>query len=232
MEGVGGRPVGPGQDGGGAQRLERGGERVDVIGARRPTRGARAAPGARRPRRRPPRSPRAPRGRGRPRPDSRVGSRSTSPGARCARARAATARSSGITCIFWPKPPPVSGTITRTRASGRPKARATPVAEDVRHLAAGPERERVALPARDHAAASSGEAEQRAWVNVSRITHGGAREGTVHVALAAATLEEHVGAVLGVEPRRVGDRARRPRRAPRAADRTRPGRAPQPSTAA
>ena len=42
-----------------------------------------------------------------------------------ARARATTARSSGITCIFWPKPPPVSGTMTRTRLSGRPKARAS-----------------------------------------------------------------------------------------------------------
>jgi len=86
------------------------------------------------------------------------------------RARAATARSSGITCIFCPKPPPVSGTMTRTRASGTPKARATPVRKTCGtwlpvQSVSEPPSQRAITPR-----PSSGAAEPRAWVNVSRIT--------------------------------------------------------------
>ncbi len=203
MEGIGGRPVGPGQDGGGAQRLERGGERVDVI-----------RPGVR-PEARPQRQQHA----------GRVGGRfdlyAHLPGV----GRRGQVLASGLDPLH--RAPGATGQGGHRQVLGHHVhllAEAAPgirydhahaglgqaegagdaAPEDVRHLAAGPEREGRALPARDHAAAL----ERRggaARVGERLADHDRrAREGPVHVALGAPCLEEHVGVVLGVEPRRAG----------------------------
>jgi hypothetical protein len=76
-----------------------------------------------------------------------------------------------------------------------------PDAEDVRDLAAGPERERVTLPAGDQAPGL--ERRRRAARVAERLPddHGGGGEGRVHVALASPPLEEDVGVQLGMETR-------------------------------
>ena len=110
------------------------------------------------------------------------------------RAAAATARSSGITCIFWPKPPPVSGTMTRTCRSASPKAWASAARTmcgtcvPVHTVRASPS-QRAITPR-----GSSGEAERRAWWKVSLTTTAAAAKRALDVAVAVAALEEHVAA--------------------------------------
>ncbi len=201
VEGVGGRSIRPGQDGGGAQRLERGGERVDVIGARvRPEARAQRQQHA-----------------------GRVGGRLDLHAGLAGVGRGGQVLTAGLDPLHRaPGPAGQRGhrqilghhvhLLAEAAAGighdhthaplGQAERARDPGAEDVRHLAARPERERVALPARDHPAPL----ERRrgaARVRERLADHdGGRRERPVHVALAGAALEEDVGAVLGVQPGR------------------------------
>ena len=192
MEGVGGRAIGPGQDRGGAQRLERGGERVDVVRA-----GVRPEARAQRQQH-----------------AGRVGGR-LDLHARLARVgRRGQVLAPGLDPLH--RAPGAAGQrghrqvlghhvhlLAEAAAGighdhaharlGQAEGAGDPGPEDVRHLAARPERERVALPARDHPAALERRG-RAARVGEGLADHdGGGREGAVHVALAAAALEEHVG---------------------------------------
>ena len=76
-------------------------------------------------------------------------------------------------------------------------------AHDVRHLRARPEREGLALPARDHAAGlERGGGEARVMEGLPDHDRGGG-ERALDVAVAVAALEEHVPLMVGVQPRGV-----------------------------
>ena len=108
-----------------------------------------------------------------------------------------------MTCIFWPKPPPVSGHDDPHARLGQPEGAGHPGAEDVGHLGPGPEGEPVVLPPRDQPPALERRGRAARVGEGLAQDHRRGREGAVDVAPAVALPEQHVGWPLRMQARRV-----------------------------